>query len=137
MVRRRIEFGLYQPATRYLEALSLRETFLRDYCATAFEDCDVLLTPTMPVTAPRLDEVDVSDGKGMTDLVLKVSRNTRPVSYLGLPALSVPCGFNEAGLPMAMQLIGRPFAEAQLCQLGHAYQKVTDWHTHIPTLAKS
>lgn len=137
MVRRRIEFGLYQPATRYLEALSLRETFLRDYCATAFADCDVLLTPTMPVTAPRLDEVDVSDGKGMTDLVLKVSRNTRPISYLGLPALSVPCGFNEAGLPMAMQLIGRPFAEAQLCQLGHAYQKVTDWHTHIPTLAKS
>ena len=137
MVRRRIEFGLYQPATRYLEALSLRETFLRDYCATSFADCDVLLTPTMPVTAPRLDEVDVSDGKGMTDLVLKVSRNTRPISYLGLPALSVPCGFNEAGLPMAMQLIGRPFAEAQLCQLGHAYQKVTDWHTHIPTLAKS
>ncbi|MBI08585.1 MAG: Asp-tRNA(Asn)/Glu-tRNA(Gln) amidotransferase GatCAB subunit A [Rhodospirillaceae bacterium] len=137
MVRRRIEFGLYQPATRYLEALSLRETFLRDYCATAFEDCDVLLTPTMPVTAPRLDEVDVSDGKGMTDLVLKVSRNTRPISYLGLPALSVPCGFNEAGLPMAIQLIGRPFGEAQLCQLGHAYQKVTDWHTHIPTLAKS
>ena len=137
MVRRRIEFGLYQPATRYLEALSLRETFLRDYCATSFADCNVLLTPTMPVTAPRLDEVDVSDGKGMTDLVLKVSRNTRPISYLGLPALSVPCGFNEAGLPMAMQLIGRPFAEAQLCQLGHAYQKVTDWHTHIPTLAKS
>lgn len=135
MVRRRIEFGLYQPATRYLEALSLRESFLRDYCATAFADCDVLLTPTMPVTAPRLDEVDVSDGKGMTDLVLKVSRNTRPISYLGLPALSVPCGYNEAGLPIALQLIGRPFAEAQLCRLGHAFQQATDWHTRVPELA--
>ena len=135
MVRRRIEFGLYQPATRYLEALSLREKFLREYCATTFADCDVLLTPTMPVTAPRLDEVDVSDGKGMTDLVLKVSRNTRPISYLGLPALSVPCGFNEAGLPIALQFIGRPFSESQLCRLGHAYQQATDWHTRVPAVA--
>lgn len=136
MVRRRIEFGLYQPATRYLEALSLRESFLRDYCAAALTDCDALLTPTMPVTAPRLDEVDVSDGKGMTDLVLKVSRNTRPISYLGLPALSVPCGFNDAGLPIALQLIGRPFAEAQLCQLGHAYQQAAGWHDRVPALAQ-
>ena len=137
MVRRRIEFGLYQPATRYLEALSLREKYLRDYCAMAFAECNALLTPTMPVTAPRLDEVDVSDGKGMTDLVLKVSRNTRPISYLGLPALSVPCGFNAGGLPIALQLIGRPFAEAQLCTLGHAYQQATDWHTRVPALAQA
>lgn len=137
MVRRRIEFGLYQPATRYLEALSLREKYLRDYCAAAFTDCDVLLTPTMPVTAPRLDAVDVSAGKGMTELVLKVSRNTRPISYLGLPALSVPCGFNPAGMPIALQLIGRPFAEAQLCTIGHAYQQATDWHRRAPALAKA
>ncbi len=137
MVRRRIEFGLYQPATRYIEALTLREKFLRDYCTMAFAECDVLLTPTMPVTAPRLDEVDVSDGKGMTELVLKVSRNTRPISYLGLPALSVPCGFNAGGLPIALQLIGRPFAEAQLCTLGHAYQQATDWHTRVPALAQA
>lgn len=137
MVRRRIEFGLYQPATRYLEALSLREKFLRDYCSTTFSDCDIVLTPTMPITAPRLDEVDVSDGKGMTELVLKVSRNTRPISYLGLPALSVPCGFNEIGLPIALQLIGRPFAEAQLCQFGHGYQQLTDWHTRVPECAQT
>jgi len=137
MVRRRIEFGLYQPATRYLEAQTLREKYLREYCAAAFAVCDVLLTPTMPVTAPRLDEVDVSAGKGMTELVMKVSRNTRPISYLGLPALSVPCGFNKAGLPIALQLIGRPFAEAQLCTVGHAYQQATDWHTRVPALAQN
>ena len=136
MVRRRIEFGLYQPATRYLEAMTLREKYLRDYCATAFSECDVLLAPTIPITAPRLDEVDVSDGKGMTDLVLQISRNTRPISYLGLPALSVPCGFNAAGLPIALQLIGRPFAEAQLCALGHAYQQATEWHQQVPALAQ-
>jgi aspartyl-tRNA(Asn)/glutamyl-tRNA(Gln) amidotransferase subunit A len=137
MVRRRIEFGLYQPATRYLEAMTLREKYLREYCAMAFTSCDVLLTPTMPVAAPRLAEVDVSDGAGMTELVIKVSRNTRPISYLGLPALSVPCGFTDAGLPVAFQLIGRPFAEAQLCSLGHAYQQATDWHTCVPQLAQS
>lgn len=135
MARRRIEFGLYQPATRYLEAMTLREKYLREYCATAFANCDVLLTPTMPVPAPRLADVDVSDGEGMPELVILVSRNTRPISYLGLPALSVPCGFTSAGLPVAMQLIGRPFAEAQLSTLGHAYQQETDWHTRVPELA--
>lgn len=137
MARRRIEFGLYQPATRYLEAMSLREKYLREYCATAFANCDVLLTPTMPVTAPRLADVDVSDGEGMPELVILVSRNTRPISYLGLPALSVPCGFSGTGLPIAMQLIGRPFAEAQLSKLGHAYQQATNWHTRVPELAQS
>ncbi len=136
MVRRRIEFGLYQPATRYLEAMTLREKYLREYCATAFADCDVLLTPTMPVTAPRLADVDVSDGKGMTELVIAVSRNTRPISYLGLPALSVPCGFTDTDLPVAFQLIGRPFAEALLCGVGHAYQTETNWHARVPPLAQ-
>ena len=132
MVRRRIEFGLYQPATRYIEALSLRDSILADYCATAFADCDVLLTPSSPMAAPELSSVDVGDSEDMPRLVLLVSRATRPVSYLGLPAMSVPCGFTGAGLPMGMQLVGRPFAEATLCQLGHAYQLATRWHETSP-----
>ena len=134
MVKRRIEFGLYQPATRYLEAMTLREKYLREYCGSALKDCDALLTPTMPVTAPSYEELDVGGGEDMPSLVLKLSRNTRPVSYLGLPALSVPCGFNKAGLPIAFQLIGRPFSEARLCNLGAAYQNTTDWHTHTPKI---
>ena len=134
MARRRIEFGLYQPATRYLEALSLRGEYLRAFCAAAFADCDVLLTPTAPVPAPRYDAVDVSDGEKMTELVLRVSRNTRPISYLGLPALSVPCGFTGDGLPVALQLIGRPLAESSLFSLGHAYQEATGWHDRAPPL---
>ena len=135
MVRRRIEFGLYQPATRYLEALTLRDGFLRDYCAKAFRDCDLLLTPTMPITAPRLSDVDVGDSEEMPALVLRISKNTRPISYLGLPALSVPCGFTSDGLPTAFQLIGRPFDEATLCRAGHVYQSATDWHAKVPELA--
>ncbi len=134
MVKRRIEFGLYQPATRYLEAMTLREKYLREYCGTAFKDCDALLTPTMPIAAPKYKELDVGGGEDMPKLVLKLSRNTRPISYLGLPALSVPCGFNKVGLPIAFQLIGRPFSEAKLCNLGAAYQNSTDWHTQIPNI---
>ena len=136
MVRRRIEFGLYQPATRYIEALTMRDTFLRDYCATAFRDCDVLLVPTMPITAPRLADVDVGGSEDMPAVVLRISKNTRPISYLGLPALSVPCGFTSSGLPTAFQLIGRPFDEATLCKVGHAYQQATTWHSCVPDIAQ-
>lgn len=136
MVRRRIEFGLYQPATRYIEALTMRDTFLRDYCATAFRDCDLLMVPTMPITAPRLADVDVGGSEDMPAVVLRISKNTRPISYLGLPALSVPCGFTSAGLPTAFQLVGRPFDEATLCKVGHAYQQATNWHTRVPEIAQ-
>ena len=135
MVKRRIEFGLYQPATRYLEAMTVREKFLKEYCELAFKECDALLTPTLPNTAPALADLDMGGGAGMPELVLMLSRNTRPISYLGLPALSVPCGFNGEGLPLAFQLIGRPFSESGLCALGHAYQTVTDWHIKVPPIA--
>lgn len=137
LVRRRIEFGLYQPATRYIEALTLRDGIVRDYCNAAFADCDVLLTPTAPITAPLLSDVDVGDSEKMPALVLLLSRCTRPISYLGLPAISVPCGFDSAGLPIAFQLIGRPFSEPTLCRLGHAYQQLTTWHERMPPLVVS
>ena len=94
-----------------------------------------MLTPTLPNTAPAVADLDMGGGAGMPELVLMLSRNTRPISYLGLPALSVPCGFNGEGLPLAFQLIGRPFSESGLCALGHAYQTVTDWHIKVPPIA--
>jgi aspartyl-tRNA(Asn)/glutamyl-tRNA(Gln) amidotransferase subunit A len=136
LVRRRIEFGLYQPATRYIEALTLRDQIMQSYCHQVFSHCDVMLTPTAPIPAPTLEDVDVGDSEDMPALVMKLSQSTRPISYLGLPALSVPCGFTKEGLPTAFQLIGRPFSEAQLCQIGHAYQQVTDWHDVVPALAQ-
>ena len=72
----------------------------------------------------------------MPELVLMLSRNTRPISYLGLPALSVPCGFGAKGLPASFQLIGRPFSEGKLFRFGNAYQEVTDWHNTIPEIVE-
>ena len=90
----------------------------------------------MPITAPKLADVDVGGSEDMPAVVLRISKNTRPISYLGLPALSVPCGFTPMGLPTAFQLIGRPFDEATLCTVGHAYQRGTNWHTRVPDLAQ-
>ena len=63
----------------------------------------------------------------------RFSRLTRPLNALGLPALSVPCGFSSAGLPIGMQIIGRPFDEALVLRLGHAYEQSTNWPAAIPS----
>jgi aspartyl-tRNA(Asn)/glutamyl-tRNA(Gln) amidotransferase subunit A len=63
---------------------------------------------------------------------LAVSANTRPFNYLGLPAISIPCGFDGNGLPVGLQLAGRPFAETRLMRLADAYQRDTDWHARKP-----
>jgi aspartyl-tRNA(Asn)/glutamyl-tRNA(Gln) amidotransferase subunit A len=64
----------------------------------------------------------------------RCARLTRPVGYMGLPALAVPCGFSGIGLPLGFQLIGRPFSEARLFTLGHAYQDETGWHEQAPPI---
>jgi aspartyl-tRNA(Asn)/glutamyl-tRNA(Gln) amidotransferase subunit A len=68
----------------------------------------------------------------MPKLLAGVTRLTRWVNYLGVPALVLPCGFDSRGLPIAMQLVGRPFAESTLLAAGHAYQLRTDWHQRLP-----
>jgi aspartyl-tRNA(Asn)/glutamyl-tRNA(Gln) amidotransferase subunit A len=57
------------------------------------------------------------------------------MNFLGLPALSIPAGFSDGGLPMGFQLVGQPFQEAKLFAPGHAYQQATDWHDRVPPLA--
>jgi aspartyl-tRNA(Asn)/glutamyl-tRNA(Gln) amidotransferase subunit A len=64
-----------------------------------------------------------------------VSVNTRPFNYLGLPALSAPCGFDPNGLPVGLQLVARPFAEAVILKAGEAFQRDTDWHKAKPVRA--
>jgi aspartyl-tRNA(Asn)/glutamyl-tRNA(Gln) amidotransferase subunit A len=67
-------------------------------------------------------------------LLAGLTRNTRPFNFLGLPALSVPAGFADNGLPIAFQLIGRPFSEDVILQIGDAYQRETDWHEREPEI---
>jgi aspartyl-tRNA(Asn)/glutamyl-tRNA(Gln) amidotransferase subunit A len=93
------------------------------------ERCDLVLTPTMPCTAPPIephhDVIAVSTW---------LSRFTWLWPAAGVPALSIPCGFDAHGLPIGMQLAGPRWSEPLLLQAGHAYQSVTDWHLRRPAL---
>ena len=67
-------------------------------------------------------------------MVVALTRNTKVVNYLGLPAISVPCGFTDNGLPTSFQLVGRPYAESQLLLAADRFQQETDWHSREPAL---
>jgi aspartyl-tRNA(Asn)/glutamyl-tRNA(Gln) amidotransferase subunit A len=133
-VRARLLQGLVIPATAYLQAKSLRGVLLKSMLEGPFAQCDALVTPMLGTPAPTGAETDVAAGEGMAAVVGKLAHMTRPVSYLGLPALSMPAGFTSNGLPTAIQLIGKPFAEATLLGIGDAYEQATHWAEQAPPL---
>ena len=133
-VRSRYEPGLHVPAVKYIQALAARAGLLREFVDTALAGVDALHTPAIPFPIPTREETDVGGGANMASMVAGLSCCTRAANYLGGPGLIVPCGFSESGLPAAFQLMGRPFSEATLFRLGHAYQDATDWHTRTPAL---
>ena len=133
-VRNRYEPGLHVPAVKYIQALSARAGLLREFVDTALAGVDALHTPGVPFPIPTRDETNVGGGERMAEMVAGLSWCTRAANYLGGPALIVPCGFTGNGLPTAFQLMGRPFSEATLFRLGHAYQEATDWHRRAPSL---
>ncbi len=123
------------PGTYYVEALSRRGPVLRAFAAEVFGKVDVLATPTIKTVLPTLAATDIDHGPPGTEHVfLAVSANTRPFNYLGLPAISVPCGFDPNGCPIGLQIAGRSFAEARVMQVADAYQRDTDWHARQPGL---
>jgi aspartyl-tRNA(Asn)/glutamyl-tRNA(Gln) amidotransferase subunit A len=129
--------GLAVPATRYLEALSLRASMLEEFVEQVFAKADVLHVPMLPMPVPTIAETDVGAGAGATEMLIHIGRNTRVFNYLGLPAFSVPCGFTKSGLPCGFQLVGRPFDEARLFQAARAYERETDWARQAPKIALS
>jgi len=132
-VRSRIEPGFHVPATTYLEALNLRAKYLSEFLETVYSKVDVVHTPVMVMPPPGIAETEPKQSGDVAALVSRITRNTRPTNYLGLPALSVPAGF-IGGLPVAFQLMGRPHSEALLFRIGHLYQRETDWHRRLPPL---
>ena len=133
-VRTRMEAGFFIPATQYIDALRLRAHFVREFLAEAMEGVDAVMLPAIPFPVPTIEETDVeaSGGPATLSMVARFTGLTRPFNTLGLPALSVPCGFDNNGAPIGLQLIGRPFDEALLYRIGHAYQGVTDHHRKVP-----
>jgi len=133
-VRARIELGLGTPAVSYLQALQLRPRILARVVEDVFGKCDVLLVPVLPFPVPTIQETDMGAGQGFAQMIAGMTRFTRPLNFLGLPGLSIPAGFDSRGLPVGMQLVGRPFAEATLFRAAAAYESATGWTKRAPAL---
>jgi aspartyl-tRNA(Asn)/glutamyl-tRNA(Gln) amidotransferase subunit A len=133
-IRSVIEAGLFIPATHYLQAMRLRAKLLDEFCREVFSKVDAVLLPATPMAAPLLRDCDPNSTSGAARAMAQFPRFTRPFSYLGLPALSVPGGFSEQGLPISFQLLGAPFDESLLLNIGHRYQQETNWHQRTPPL---
>ncbi|MDA0266215.1 MAG: Asp-tRNA(Asn)/Glu-tRNA(Gln) amidotransferase subunit GatA [Cyanobacteria bacterium] len=132
-VKRRIMIGTYALSAGYYDAYYLKaqkvRTLIKQDFEKAFESVDVLLCPTTPTTAFKTGE-KVNDPLSMylSDLM------TIPVNLAGLPSLSLPCGFDQAGLPIGLQLIGNVLQEQTLLEVAYAYEQATPWHTQTPHL---
>jgi aspartyl-tRNA(Asn)/glutamyl-tRNA(Gln) amidotransferase subunit A len=135
-VSQRLHAGHFIPAADYIQALKLRGAYLKAFAAQAFKSVDVLLTPALSIPVPTIAETTGKTAKDYLDMVLALTRNTKVVNYLGLPAMSVPCGFDRAGLPLAFQLLARPFDETSLLRVGNDYQSRTDWHQCLPEIVR-
>ncbi len=112
----------------YLKALKVRTLIKNDFDAV-FKDCDCLVTPTAPTPAFKIGEKSQDPLQMYLSDIYTISAN-----LAGVPAISVPCGFTRAGLPVGLQILAEPFGEETLFRLGHAYEQATDWHKMKPKL---
>lgn len=119
------ELSLFIPGWRYEQGKKARVLFVKQ-AAELFREVDALLTPTVPVPAPPIQAAD--DWPPLLHCTI-------PFSVVGVPALSVPCGFTESGLPVGLQIVGKWWEEELLFRIGAAYERATDWHKRFPRIA--
>ncbi len=131
-VKRRIMLGTYALSAGYYDAYYLKaqkvRTLIRQEFDQAFEKFDALVTPTSPTVPFKIGEkVDDPLQMYLSDVC------TLPINIAGVPAISIPAGFAD-GLPIGMQIIGKPFAEETILKIAHAYQQATEWHKRKPNI---
>jgi len=126
-VRQRLQTGAAYTSTEYILARRVQAELHRLF-ELFFDEYDVLLLPTTPIPAPPLD------GPDAVEQARTLTRFTAPFNLTGLPALSLPCGFTRDRLPIGLQIVARPWAEAVLLRAGQAYEEATEWHLRRPEL---
>jgi aspartyl-tRNA(Asn)/glutamyl-tRNA(Gln) amidotransferase subunit A len=132
-VKRRIMIGTYALSAGYYDAYYLKaqkvRTLIKQDFEKAFKQVDVLVCPTAPTTAFKAGEKSADPlSMYLSDLM------TIPVNLAGLPALSLPCGFDDIGLPIGLQMIGNALQEDVLLEVAYAYEQSTSWHERVPKL---
>ncbi len=115
------------------EALRLKLAQLRREISQVFGEVDLLVTPATPIPAPTIAELKQEPDR-LRERELLLLRNTRPFNVWGIPAISVPCGFTQSGLPVGLQISGLHWEEGRVLQLAHAYEQATSWHKREPGL---
>lgn len=132
-VKRRIILGTYALSAGYYDAYYLRaqkvRTLIRQDFEKAFQRCDVIVTPTAPEVAFKIGEKSDDPLKMYLSDIFTISAN-----LAGICGISVPCGFAR-GLPVGLQMLGKPFDEETILRAAHTYEQATEWHTRKPTLA--
>ncbi len=127
-IRQRLEIGAAYTSSEY--SLARRnQTVLRRKFEQFFNDYDLLLTATTPIAAPLLE------GPDAVEQARTLTRFTAPFNISGLPAISLPCGFTDQGLPIGLQIVTRPWGEAALLRAAQAYERATEWHQRRPNLS--
>jgi len=132
-VKRRIMLGTYALSSGYYEAYYLKalkvRTLIKNDFDKAFKKCDVIVTPVSPTPAFKIGE-KISDPLQMylSDIF------TIPVNLAGLPAISIPCGFSKDGLPIGLQIIGKPFDEGQILRTAYTFEQNTEYHNKKPKI---
>jgi aspartyl-tRNA(Asn)/glutamyl-tRNA(Gln) amidotransferase subunit A len=132
-VRLLLELGEMHLATHYIQAQRYR-SLLRSEFIEAFNIVDVFICPTLPFTATKIGETKVNINGKEEDMLSAIMQFTGVPSLAGLPSLNIPCGFDQDGLPIGIQIIGKPFDEELLFRVGHAHQQDTDYHKQSPVL---
>ncbi len=133
-VKRRVLIGTYVLShgyydAYYLQAQRIRRLIARDF-SRAFEQCDVIMSPTSPSTAFRIGDRTADPVQMYLSDVFTIAAN-----LAGLPGMSIPCGLDMAGLPVGLQIIGNYFSEARMLNVANVFQKQTDWHLRKPPIA--
>ena len=126
-VRQRLETGRDFTSTEYILARRT-QTEMKRRMEIFFEQYDLLILPSTPITAPLIE------GNDAVEQARRLTRFTSPFNLTGLPALSVPCGFNKNNLPIGLQIVSRAWNESTVLKAGEAYERETDWHTRRPTM---
>ena len=127
-MRLRLQVGLQLRAVDYLGGLESQRR-LRAEVEEQFAKMDVLVTPTTVFTATRIEDELSTSGRE-----IYIHRFTCPFNLTGQPAISLPCGFDSLGLPVGLQIVGRPFDEETVLRAAHAYEQATEWHLRRPPL---
>ena len=131
-VRTLVEMGRLVSGPDYLKAEQLRRVLVEDF-ARVFDDVDVIITPATPLTAWLHDAETVEIAGGQESVLAASWRLTYPYNLVGLPAISIPCGFDRDGLPIGLQIATKPFDEETLLRVAHAYEQRHNWTANTPT----